>query len=605
MRIIALILMSWMVVHSAVAQQEVAPADTARTKKVIVQNANSQKLDASTDTTYQYYYGDVRLLYDSVYFYSDTAEVTDYLFKSYGDVSIVKGDTLKLFADSLMYYPDTSKAYFYGDEDGNVVLENKEHQLFTNYMIYDLERDIAMYTNRGLLITPDAKVKSGRGFFHVNGGYVNFYDAVTVEGKDFDILTDSLRYYRDSKVAEFLAPVVVTQGAKRIYSESGSYNLESDQGDFVGNAQYVEDGKTSTANVIKKDGKAETVSLIGNAKYRSTDEYGEADSIRYDQKTEIVRLMGDALFVDKEGNEVEGDVIEYNKKSEELQVVGRSVFSKPPYIIVAEVLDYSKETGLAIADGAVVWQDTASKYTIYADHVRYREKESHLKAYNDIGKPLLESRMNDTDTLHVSGDTLIAYEQILAEADTQKVLLAFASVEILMQDDVQAVADSMAYIESEGLLSLYQNPIMWSDSSQFSGDTIDIKLIDDEVEEMNIGGNAVILSTEDLVFFNQIAGTEADTYFREKEVERLDVRGEAKSVYYLLDKVDAYIGANQTSCDRIIFLFENKELSKTHFYTKNEHTLSPMSKVNHEGIKVAGFNWSPELRPMTVDDLRD
>lgn len=587
----------------AVGQRSTETAqDTTKKKAVIVQNANSQKLDARTDTTYQYLQGDVRMVYDSTYLYCDTAVITEYKFVGMGNVSIVKGDSIKLFADSVVYYLDSAMVYFYGFADGNVVLENIENQLFTNYLIYDMDRDIAMYTNRGLLITPDSKVKSKRGFFHVNSHYANFYDDVTVEGKDYDILTDSLRFYSDTKVAKFLAPVVINQGAKRIYSDKGFFDTDDNIGEFIGNAQFIEDGNTSTADKILYNGDEELTSLLGNAKYRSDLESGEADSIFYNQKTDKIKLQGDAKFRDQK-NEVTGDLINYDKKTEAMNVVGRSFLSNPPYLVLADDLDYQKSTGLAFADGQVVWQDTSSDYTIYADHIRYMKEKSFVKAYNDEGKPILENMLNETDTLFLSGDTLVAYKEVYAEGDTQKVFLSYASVEILMED-MQAICDSLSYVERDSQFVLYQDPIMWSDSSQFSGDTVHLKLKNSTIDKVELDGNAIIISTEDMLFFNQIAGKRADAYFENKKIRLLDVVGDARSVYYLTDDEKAYIGANETECRQMIFRFASGELEQTRFYEENKHLLTPMDQVNHESIKVQGYNWDPSSRPLTIEDLK-
>ncbi len=576
--------------------------DTTRAQKIIIQNANSQKLDASTDTTLQYLQGNVRLLYDSVYFYCDTAIITDYLFIASGNVSIIKRDYLKIFADSLRYFPDSSKVYFYGEKDGNVVLENIDNQLFTNYLIYDMDRDIAMYTDRGMLITPESKVKSQRGFFHVRSKYVNFYDNVEVTGKDFDIQTDSLRYYQESKRAKFLAPVVINQKNKRIYSESGYYDMADDRGEFIGNAQFIEGENTSTADKISHDGKLEVTSLLGNAKYRSSEESGEADSIYYDQKEEKVRLVGNGIFRNQE-NEVTGDVILYDKKTEAMNVIGRSFLSKPPFLITADKLNYIKETGRALADGDVIWQDTSSDYTIYADHIRYKKEKSYLKAYNDTGKPLLENQLNDTDTLYLSGDTLVAYQEVYEVGDTQKVLLSYANVEVLI-DDLQAVCDSLSFIERDSQFVLYERPILWSDSTQFSADTVTIIMKNEAIDKVLLNENTVIISTEDMAIFNQVAGRNAVAYFVSKKLNKLDVVGEAKSVYYLADEGKAYLGANETNCRRIIFIFEEDELAFVKFYDENTHKLTPMDQVKHGSIRVEGYNWNLDLRPLTINDLK-
>lgn len=579
-------------------------SDTVSRKNPIVENANSQRLDASTDTTYQYFEGDVRIYYDGIFFFSDTLVLTDFAIRAWGDVTILQGDTLSIFSDSLIYYPDSSMAYFYGYEEGSVVLENEDNQLFTDYLIYDRDREIAMYTNRGLLITPDSKLKSQRGFFHVKGKYANFYDNVTVEGDGYDILTDSLRYYSMTKRAQFLAPVIVHQEKKRIYSKKGFFDFDDDFGLFEGDAQFVENSNTSSGDKIRYDGKEKVTALLGNAKYKSDNEFGDADSIFYNQKSEKIRLEGDAIFRNNE-LEVNGELINYDKKTEAMEVAGRSFLSNPPYLLSAENLNYEKSSGMAFADGHAVLQDTSNNTTINADHVIYREVDEYVKAFNNQGKPVLENIMNDgIDTLYLSGDTLIGYKEYHEELDSQKVFLSHSNVEILMEG-IQAICDSLSYTEGNEQFVLFDNPIMWSDSSQFSGDTIFLKLKNDKIDRVKLHDHVVIISTDDMLVFNQIAGDIADAKFNHDKLKILDVIGNAKSVYYLTDDNDAYIGANQTECLRMIFNFENNDLKGVKFYEQNKHQLTPMKLVNHEAIKLNGFNWNINSRPLTIEDLKN
>jgi len=164
-----------------------------------------------------------------------------------GNISILKNDTIRIFSDSLNYQSDSLMAYFVG----NVVLEDGSQQLFTSFMQYDLEKDWAIYNDTALLVSDGMKIKSRRGIFHLDENYVNFYDKVTIEGVDFDLLSDSLRYYSDLKRAVFLSPTIINQGEKRIYSESGFYDIGGGISEFAGNAQFVEGDKISTADTIK------------------------------------------------------------------------------------------------------------------------------------------------------------------------------------------------------------------------------------------------------------------------------------------------------------------------------------------------------------------
>ena len=570
--------------------------DTSETSFLYVDRADRQLIDASGENEKLYLWGNVRLTHDSVFMFCDTAVLVNKELSAKGNISIIKNDSIKIFSDSLLYQGDSLMAYFVG----NVVLENGNQRLFTSFLQYDLEKDWAIYTDTALLVSSNMTVKSKRGIYHVEDNYINFYDRVTIEGSDFDLLSDSLRYYTNLDRAVFLSPTVINQGEKKIYAEGGFYDVDDKQSQFFGNAQFKEEDKISTADTINNDDNLGITSLIGNAKYNSEDEEGRGDTIIYNSKKEEFELLGSAFFKNPE-NEVEGDRIFYSKQTEDVNVQGRSFLSNPPMLIYADDLDYQKSTGVAVANGNVIWQDTSNNFEIVCDHARYIDSTDYMKAFNDNGKPILKNEVSENDTLYLSGDTLISFTKVV-ESDTFRYFSAFEHVEML-NDDLQAISDSLNYNGQDSLFTLYGNPFMWSDSSQYNGDTIIIFMANNEVEKVDIIENALILTSEDFQFFDQIKGKRIEANFIEGDINNMMVTGGSESVYYMKDSEKAYIGVNETKCSNMRFTFEEGALIETRYYKEPTSKLTPMDKANHESIKLTGFDWRIHQRPITIQDL--
>ena len=113
----------------------------------------------------------------------------------------------------------------------------------------------------------------------------------------------------------------------------------------------------------------------------------------------------------------------------------------------------------------------------------------------------------------------------------------------------------------------------------------------------------MVITSPDMVFFNQIKGQNMTGNFRDNAMETLKVAGSAQCIYYMLDKEDAYIGVNQTDCSLMIFRFENKK-SKTSAFTQSPiQTISPIDQIDHEAIKTKRFKWDLEKRPLTRFDI--
>lgn len=570
--------------------------DTSKTDFLIVDRADSQLFDASGKEDKLYLSGNVRLTHDSVYMFCDSAVLVNKDLSAKGNISIIKNDTIRIFSDSLLYLGDSLMAYFVG----NVVLQSGGQELFTSFLQYDLEKDWAIYTDTALLVTENMQVKSKRGIYHVKDQYVNFYEKVTIEGKDFDLLSDSLRYYTELDRAVFLSPTLIKQLDKTIYSEGGFFDMDDKTSEFFGNAQFKEGEKLSTADTIRNDDLNNFTVLIGDAKYYSPEEEGKAQKIIYNKESEEFDLIGEAYFKNAE-NEVTGDEINYKKKSKDVKVVGRSFLSNPPMLIYADDLDYKKGDGIALANGNVIWQDTSTNYEIICDHARYIDSTDYMKAYNDKGKPLLKNEVNEGDTMFLSGDTLISYTKVI-EMDTFRFFSAFEHVEML-NSDMQAISDSLCYNGQDSIFTLFGNPYMWSDSSQYNADTIVIFMRDNEVEKVDLLDKALILTTSDNKFFDQIKGKRIEAYFKGGNIDNMKVTGGSESVYYMKDSENAYIGVNETKCSNMTFLFEEGELIQTRYYKEPISKLTPMSKANHEGMKLDGFEWKMDVRPIKIEDL--
>lgn len=570
--------------------------DTLKTEFLYVDRADRQLFDASGEEEKLNLWGDVRITHDSVFMFCDTAIIVNNDLSAKGNISIIKNDSLRIFSDSLLYLGDSLMAYFVG----NVVLEKGGQQLFTSFLQYDMERDWAIYTDTALLVTENMQVKSKRGIFHVDEQYVNFYEKVTVEGENFELLSDSLRYYTELDRAIFLSPTLINQENKVIYSEQGYYDIDDKKSEFYGNAQFKEDDKISTADTIRNDDANNLTELIGNAVYQSSDEEGRADVINYKTDEEEFELIGNAFFKNPE-NEVTGNKIIYKKGSEDVKVVGRSFLSNPPMLIYADDLDYKKNEGIAIANGNVIWSDTSSNYEIVCDHAFYVDSTDYMRAYNDEGKPLLKNEIAEGDTLFLSGDTLISYSKVV-ETDTFRFFSAFENVEMI-NSEMQAIGDSLSYNGQDSIFTLYGSPFMWSDSSQYNADTIVIFMVDNEVEKLDLLNKALILTTEDFQFFDQIKGDKINANFSNGNIQRMIVTGGSESVYYMKDSEKAYIGVNETKCTNMSYVFEEGDLIRSNYYKDPVSKLTPMEKANHESMKLDGFDWKMNLRPLKLEDL--
>lgn len=577
------------------AQENIeSPQDTS--KKVIVDHADIGEYISKDGETIQRLMADLRqveLRQEDVFMYCDTAIIIDNNVTAFGNVIIQQGDSLNVFADSLSYKGDRRVADFYG----NVILESSDQKLFTNQLNYNVENKVATYYSGAMLTNKETQLTSKRGYYYIENDEAFFKDSVVIIDPEFVLRSDTLKYNTETEIATFLGPTLITQDSARIYCEKGFYNLENRSAEFYQNAEYVKGEQIAIAKKIKYDGNKKEVRLEEDAVFKENDKIATADVIRYEEETEITHLEGNAIYQDPD-QYIESDIILYNQREETFASKGRSKLLDPPQILIADQIDYNKESERGIAQGNVVWIDTVENITVECEHADYNKTTDYLIASG--GRPFVTSLV-DEDTMYLSSDTLISFRE--PGEDSLRTMLAYQNVKIF-KADLQAVCDSLSYSSVDSIFRFYQDPIIWSDTTQFTADTVNMFMKDDQIHRIYLINDAFIINSPDETFFNQIKGKDITAMFKDNELRRMKVNGNAESVYYARDDEDAYIAVNKTKSSRMLVFFGNNEIDDIRFYKKPEATLSPMKQTNHEALKMQGFNWQTQLRPITVADLR-
>lgn len=586
--------------------------------------------------------GNVELSQDSIFMYCDSAElVNEVEVYAYDNVTIQQGDSLAAFANALDYNAETLLA----ELRGNVVLQRGETELYSQRLDYNLATKVATYHTRGRVVNKTTELSSTHGYYYADNKKVYFRDSVVVVDDRFEMRADTLMYDLDAERVYFLGPTVIRTDTHRIYCESGYYDVQADEAIFAQNAQYLSGERRAAADTIKYFGIDEVYILEGDA-YVAEGEFqrATADRINFFRSQERYVLEGNAFLRDSTQT-VRGDTVDYDLKTEDIAVSGgRPTISTPPMIIEAESFSSDPATGSRIASGRVFWQDTSANIAITAANAVYNEDTGYLLATGGAGpeagqpdfmynRPLLTSVL-EGDTMWMVADTLVSVEEaksdtllttreisrdtvmigdsltvdIVTETDTLitidsiRYLAAHRDVRIL-KSDMQAVCDSLGFNTIDSVLTLYQDPILWQDTSQLTGDTVRIHFKGEALDKVQLLRNALVITTPDLIFFNQVKGKEIEAYFDSTALERTEVNGNAEAIYYILDDAGAYVGVNKTACSAMVLHFRNGGVRKIRFLSAPAGKMEPMLAVNHDEIKLEGFRWEDGRKPLTLADL--
>jgi lipopolysaccharide export system protein LptA len=602
--------------------------------------------------TIQKLVGNVELRQDTVYLYCDSALILNrQTVTASGNFILQHGEYLSMFADSAIYLASQKTAFL----KSNVSLIKGKQKLFTDSLSYDANTRIATYLNNANLYDDTTRIRSKRGYFHAKTDDVFLSDNVLVSNREFTLKSDTLKFNATSKIVTFLAPSIIVQDSAQIYTERGYYDITNKRADFFQSPQYVKKTKKSWANFIRYDGKKKEITLLGNSYVEDIDFLAYASKIIFNEKTEVSVLTGGAYIRDKD-KVITGDTITYDGINETYSTRGRTNIVDGALKLEADQVDYDNEREIGSANGRVIWQDSIERIIIMCDFVEQSNKTKYLKATGgfdrktekpdsqsttvQLSRPLLIKKMQQ-DSLYISADSLLSLRPSeFAKKDTSKiktqslpaapdslavvvsdtlnarsamardttkkeegrVILAYHDVRIY-KSDMQALCDSLSYSNLDSTFNLYQEPIIWTDKSQYSADSISLLLAENQIDQVLLKNESFIITSPDSVFYNQIKGRNSHAFFENGKVNRVRVEGNSQSVYYVLDNNDLYIGINKTECSDMLIEFKDNDVKGIVFYAQPKATLHPMKGADHETLKLPGFSWEEERKPVSVQDL--
>jgi len=176
----------------------------------------------------------------------------------------------------------------------------------------------------------------------------------------------------------------------------------------------------------------------------------------------------------------------------------------------------------------------------------------------------------------------------------------------LFKSDLQGKADSMFYATSDSTVRCFVNPMIWSEGSQFSGDTIYLQMKHKKLDNMTMFPNAFIVNIEkdDSVHFNQVAGKRLKGYFKDNKLSRVVIDGNAESIYFSRDSGKTTIsGISRSLSSHITVDFKDNKVIKLGLYTKPEDKYGPQDKFKDDDKILKGFIWKPKERPVSKESI--
>ena len=435
------------------------------------------------------------------------------------------------------------------------------------------------------------------------------------QGDSLNLYGDTLRYDGDTKKAILSKNVRLSDKEMTLLTEHLLYDMNTKIGNYNGGGKITNKDNTLTSKYGYYYSESNDFYFKKDVVLVNPDYTIYTDTLRHNTFTKISYFYGPTKIIAK-NNFIYCENGWYNSVKDICQFNRNAYLKTDGQKFSGDSLFYDRKKGYGKAIKNVELVDSAEKIILNGELAEYFEL---LDKSVITGKALLTQYFGG-DTLFLHADTLkstydTAYFRIKKQleklkkpampdsvADNHRQLFAYNKVKFFKKD-MQGMCDSLVVNTGDSLMKMFDAPVLWSDSSQITGDRIDIKNYSGKIDWLYIPNNSFIASKEDSARYNQIKGKTMKGFFVNNEMKRLKVDGNGQVVYYVKENNGAYIGVNKADCNNMMIYMKNNSVSKIAMLGKPSGAMHPYKELSIEDLILKDFKWLDNRQPKKKSDI--
>jgi len=387
---------------------------------------------------------------------------------------------------------------------------------------------------------------------------------VVIKDPQMTLSTDTLHFDRTKQVLYYKYHATIKDSINILTSDTGNYYLQNNKFQAISDVVITNPDYILNSNHLDYYTDSGKAFLYGSSTITSDNNLIYCEKGFYDTKQNKSHFTKNAR-------------IEYNDRE-----------------IRADSLYYDRNIGFASATKNINILDTLNHSLLKGGYAEYYEK---LDSAFVINRAVAITNTN-TDSLFIHGDTLL-----VTGKPEKRIIRAFHHVKFF-KSDMSGKCDSIHSNQATGLTQMFKNPVLWSNDSQITGDSI--KLLSntktEKLDSLKVLGNAFIIN-KDSIGYNQIKGRNLYGKFENNDLHFVNIIGNSEVIQFVRNDNKNLIGINKTTCSEIHFILEEGAIQNAKFITQAEGETYPPSKLPENVRKLRGFQWRENEKPLTKEDI--
>lgn len=400
-------------------------------------------------------------------------------------------------------------------------------------------------------------------FYDGTSRLVQVREKVRLENRNVTLFTDSLNFDRNSNVGYFFDGGLLVDEKNQLSSEYGQYSPDTKIANFRNDVKLV------------------------HPKFVMTNK-----ELTYNTETKIADIHVPTDIVSDSGYVYTAKGT-YNTATDKSVLYNRSYVISDHRRLTGDTVYYDQKNSVGEAFGNVVLIDTVQQITMIGGY-GYSEEKTGFGLMTR--QPLLMEH-SEKDTLWLHGDTLMTQQDSIFKS-----IRAYYGVRFF-RNDFQGLCDSMYYSTRDSILSFYKEPILWSETQQISGEFIQMHTKNNKPEMLHIQRAAMLISQEGDSLYDQSSGKDLKAYFDSSQVVKVEIRGNAETVYLPRDKDDEIMGLNRLEGSSLDLYRRDEKVKKVIVWPEPKGKFYPLNLLDPEARFLKNFAWYADARPTSPEDI--
>jgi hypothetical protein len=114
---------------------------------------------------------------------------------------------------------------------------------------------------------------------------------------------------------------------------------------------------------------------------------------------------------------------------------------------------------------------------------------------------------------------------------------------------------------------------------------------------------AFIVSKDSTDSYNQIRGKNMTAYFVRNELAKINVNGNAQTVYFVREEDGYLIGVDLAESSSMTVRIKNNEIQSITYQSSVDEDMFPEKDLTENETKLKGFSWLNILRPKNKEEI--